>query len=188
MRGVHPWSGVSERVRLGLITQWVTPELVGEVLSECRKRDRRPGALPAGFMVHFTLALALFHQDSYDDVTEQLVGEMKELRGCIPHKASFARARERLGPEVVERIFHRLAGPLAPAGLAGSFYRGMRLAAIDGFLLAVRIPTGSSPSRTRGLSVGYPPARAPLRPASVTSARAAPPPRQTCRRPWSRRA
>ncbi|MFE9941017.1 transposase domain-containing protein [Streptomyces hirsutus] len=74
MRGVHPWSGVSERVRLGLITQWVTPELVDEVLSECRKRDRRPGALPAGFMVYFTLALALFHQDSYDDVAEQLVG------------------------------------------------------------------------------------------------------------------
>ncbi|MEV7737606.1 transposase domain-containing protein [Streptomyces sp. NPDC088921] len=41
---------------------------------ECRKRDRRPGALPAGFMVYFTLALALFHQDSYDDVAEHLVG------------------------------------------------------------------------------------------------------------------
>ncbi|MFF0161644.1 transposase domain-containing protein [Streptomyces sp. NPDC005263] len=61
-------------MRLGLITQWVTPELVDEVLSECRKRDHRPGALPAGFIVHFTLALALFHQDSYDDVAEQLTG------------------------------------------------------------------------------------------------------------------
>ena len=135
MRGVHPWSGVSEQVRLGLITQWVTPELVDEVLWECRKRDRRPGALPAGFMVYFTLALALFHQDSYDDVAEQLVGGMQEVSGCIPHKASFTRARERLGSGVVERIFHRLAGPRAPAGLAGSFYRGMRLAAVDGFLL-----------------------------------------------------
>jgi len=137
MPGMHPWSGVSERVRLGLITQWVTPELVDEVLSECHKRDRRPGALPAGFMVYFTLALALFHQDSYDDVAEQLVGNCAELSSCIPHKASFTRARERLGPEVVERIFHRLAGPRAPAGLAGSFYRGIRLAAVDGFLLDV---------------------------------------------------
>ncbi|MET9468218.1 IS4 family transposase [Streptomyces sp. NPDC006544] len=118
-----------------MITQWVTAGLVDEVLAECRKRDRRPGALPAGFMVYFTLALALFHQDSYDDVAEHVVGGIPELSGCIPHKASFTRARERLGPEPLERLFHRLAGPLAPPGLAGSFYRGMRIAAVDGFLL-----------------------------------------------------
>lgn len=88
-------------------------------------------------MVHFTLALALFHQDSYDDVAEHLVGDIPELSGCIPHKASFTRARERLGPEVLELLFHRLAGPLAPPELAGSFHRGMRLAAVDGFLLDV---------------------------------------------------
>lgn len=35
-------------MRLGVVTQWVTPELVEEVLTECRRRDRRPGALPAG--------------------------------------------------------------------------------------------------------------------------------------------
>ncbi|WP_323181059.1 IS4 family transposase [Streptomyces sp. NBC_01142] len=120
-----------------MVTRWVTPELVDEVLSECRKRDCRPGALPARFMVYFTLALALFHQDSCDDVAEHVVGGMPELSGCIPHKASFTRARERLGPEVLQRLFHRLAGPLAPTGLAGSFYQGMRLAAVDGFLLDV---------------------------------------------------
>lgn len=124
-------------MRLGVVTRWVTPELVDEILSECRKRDRRPGALPARFMVYFTLALALFHQDSYDDVAEHVVGGVPELSGCIPHKASFTRARERLGPEVLERLFHRLAGPLAPTGLVGSFYQGMRLAAVDGFLLDV---------------------------------------------------
>lgn len=161
---MHPWSGVSERVRLGVITQWVTPELVDEVLAECRKRDRRPGALPAGFMVYFTLALALFHQDSYDDVAEHLVGGIPELGGCVPHKASFTRARERLGPEVLERLFHRLAGPLAPTGLEGSFYRGMRLAAVDGFLLDVpdneanRLAFGG-PKDSSGKPGGFPQVR-----------------------------
>ncbi|MFD5514214.1 transposase domain-containing protein [Streptomyces sp. NPDC127051] len=110
------------------------PSVCHEVLAECRKRDRRPGALSAGFMVYFT-ALALFQQDSHDDVAEHVVGAIPELSGCIPHKASFTRARERLGPEPLERLFHRLAGPLAPPGLAGSFYRAMRIAAVDGFLL-----------------------------------------------------
>ncbi len=88
-------------------------------------------------MVYFTLALALFHQDSYDDVAEHLVGGIPELSGHIPHRASFTRARERLGSEVLQALFHRLAGPLAPTELAGSFYRGMRIAAVDGFLLDV---------------------------------------------------
>jgi hypothetical protein len=151
-------------VRLGAVTQWVTPELVGEVLAECRKRDRRPGALPAVFMVYFTLALALFHQDSYDDVAEHVVGGIPKLGASIPHKASFTRARERLGPEVLERLFHHLAGPLAPAGLTGSFYRGMRLAAVDGFLLDVPDNEANrrafgGPKDSSGKPGGFPQAR-----------------------------
>ncbi|MET9468011.1 IS4 family transposase [Streptomyces sp. NPDC006544] len=122
-------------MRLGVVTQWVTPELVAEVLEKCGIRDKKPGALPAGFMVYFTLALALFQQDSYDDVAEQLVGSIPELSGSIPNKSSFTRARRRLGPLVLETVFRELAGPLAPVGLEDAFYRGMRLAAVDGFVL-----------------------------------------------------
>ena len=132
---MHPWVGLSDQARLGVLTRWVTPELVDEALAECRRRDKKPGALPAGFMVYFTLALALFHQDSYDDVAENMVSAIEGLCANIPNKASFTRARQRLGPEVLESVFRRLAGPLAPTGLAGSFYRGIRLAAVDGFYL-----------------------------------------------------
>jgi hypothetical protein len=50
---------------------------VDEVLAECGKRDQRPGVLPARFMVYYVLALALFQQDSYDDVAENLVGRWR---------------------------------------------------------------------------------------------------------------
>ncbi|MFD6912318.1 IS4 family transposase [Streptomyces virginiae] len=126
---------MSDHVRLGVVTRWVTPELVAGVLEKCGVRDKKPGALLAGFMVYFTLALALFQQDSYDDVAEQLVGSVRELSGNIPNKSSFTRARRRLGPLVLETVFRELAAPLAPVGLEGSFYRGMRLAAVDGFVL-----------------------------------------------------
>src|SRR5580658_370561 len=65
---MHPWTGLSDDVRLGLLTEWVTAELVDEVLAECGKRDQKPGALPARFMVYYVLALALSQPDSYDDV------------------------------------------------------------------------------------------------------------------------
>ena len=38
---------------------------------------------------------------------------------------------------MIKAVFRRLAGPVAPAGLAGAFWRGMRVAAVDGFLLDV---------------------------------------------------
>ncbi|UQA97450.1 transposase domain-containing protein [Streptomyces halobius] len=82
--------GLFDHVRLGVVTRWVTPELVADVLEKCGVRDKKPGALPTGFMVYFTLALALFQQDSYDDVAEQLIGGSVELSESIPNKSSFA--------------------------------------------------------------------------------------------------
>jgi Insertion element 4 transposase N-terminal len=137
MRGMHWWIGLSDEVRLGVLTEWVSADLVDEVLAECGRRDKRPGALPARFMVCYVLALALFQQDSYDNVAENLVGALEGMDEAIPNKSSFTRARQRLGAGVIEAVFRRLAGPVAPAGLDGAFWRGMRVAAVDGFVLDV---------------------------------------------------
>lgn len=131
----HPWEGLSDRVRLGALTQWVTPDLVEASVCAHGRQDRRPGALPAGLMVYFVLGLALFHQDSYDDVAENMVSAIGGMGETIPNKSSFTRARQRLGSEVLETVFRTVTGPLAPDCLPGSFYRGMRLAAVDGFYL-----------------------------------------------------
>jgi len=58
--------------------------------SQC---NSRPGALPAPFMVYFVLALALFQQDSYDDVAENLVGA---LQGAASHRTD-----KRLVPDCI---------------------------------------------------------------------------------------
>jgi hypothetical protein len=61
-------------------------------------------------------------------------------------------------------VFRRLAGPVAPAGLDGAFWRGMRVAAVDGFLLDVpdtpanRAEFGG-PSDAKGRPAGFPQAR-----------------------------
>ena len=53
MLDMHPSAGLSDDVRLGVLTEWVTADLVDEVLAECGKRDQKPGALPARFMVYY---------------------------------------------------------------------------------------------------------------------------------------
>ena len=142
---MHPWTGLSDDVRLGVLTEWVTADLVDEVLAECGKRDKKPGALPARFMVYYVLALALFQQDSYDDVAENLVGALEGMDEAIPDKSSFTRARQRLGAGVIEGVFRRLAGPVAPASLDGAFWRGMRVARWMGSCLTCRTRRRTGP-------------------------------------------
>jgi hypothetical protein len=159
----HPWIGLSDDVRLGALTDQVTPELVDEALAACGVQGWS-GALSPRFMVYFMLALALFHQDSYDDVAENLVGALGGMDEAIPNKSNFTRARVRLGPEALEAVFRGLAGPLAPAGLPGSFWRGMRLAAVDGFVLDTPDTSANraffgGPSDARGEPAGFPQAR-----------------------------
>jgi hypothetical protein len=161
---MHPWIGLSDEVRLGLLTEWVTPELVDEVLAECGKRDARPRPLSSRFMVYYALALALFQQDSYDDVAENLVGTLGQLDQSIPNKSSFTRARQQLGAAPLEGVFRRLAGAIAPANLGAAFWRGMRIAAVDGMLLdvpesdAMRAAFGGQVD-SAGRPVGFPQVR-----------------------------
>src|ERR1700730_8173993 len=102
MAGMHQWTGLSDEERLGVLNGWVNAELVDEVLAECGRRDQRPGALPARFMVYYVLALALFQQDSYDDVAENLVGALEGMDEAVPNRSSFTRARQRLGEGPLE--------------------------------------------------------------------------------------
>src|SRR5258705_12897296 len=122
MAGMHPWTGLADGVRLGLLTEWVSAELVDEVLAECGIRDQKPGALPARFMVYFVLALALFQQDSYDDVAENLAGAVEGMDEAIPNKSSFTRARQRLGAGVIEAGFPKRGGAGGPAGRPGAVW------------------------------------------------------------------
>jgi hypothetical protein len=161
---MHPWLGLSDEVRLGVLTEWVTPELIDRVLDRHGRGGGRPGVLSARFMVYFVLALALFQRDSYDDVAENLVGALGEMDMSIPNRSSFTRARQRLGPGVLEEVFRELCGPVAPDGLAGAFYRGMRLAAVDGFVLDVPDSKANrtffgGPSDSKGQDAGFPQAR-----------------------------
>ncbi|WP_353963710.1 transposase domain-containing protein [Streptomyces atratus] len=50
---MHPWIGLSDEVRLGLLTEWIAPELVDEVLTACGRGTAKPRPLSSRFMVYF---------------------------------------------------------------------------------------------------------------------------------------
>lgn len=122
-------------MNLGVLTQWVSPELVSRVLAECGRADRVANALPLEFMVYYVLALALFSQDSYEDVMDNLVSGIPVLAQDVPNKSSIFAARRRLGAGVMEAVFRAVAGQVAGEAVPGAWWRGHLVCAIDGFVL-----------------------------------------------------
>ncbi|WP_084316249.1 IS4 family transposase [Actinospica robiniae] len=163
----HPWAGRTDRVNLGVLTRWVAPGLVRQAVQARARPDLVPNALPLEFMVYYALALALFAQDSYEDVMDNLVGAIEELAGDVPAKSSIHAARKRLGAGVMEELFHLVAGQVAGERTAGARWRGRLVCAIDGFVLDVPESAGNrgffgGPSTRVGGRIesgGYPQAR-----------------------------
>jgi len=107
-------------------------------------------------MVYFTLGLALWSTDSYEDVLDNLTAGVPELAGATVDRSSLHNAREKLGQEAMCEVFARVAAdPVAGPGTVGARWRGRLVLAVDGFVVDVRdsganraafgAPTGAQP-------------------------------------------
>jgi hypothetical protein len=139
-----------DQVTLGVLISQVSREEVDAAVEVCGVRERRSdGKLPAHVTTYLTLALALFPDDDYEEVAAKVTGSLDRF-GCwaagwsVPTSSAITQARKRLGRTVFPELFERTCGPVAgesgssaemtALGTArGSFLRGWRLLAIDGF-------------------------------------------------------
>ena len=166
---VHPWVGRSDKVNLGVLTQFVAPDLVDAAIGgRTRDKARRAGALSMRFAVYYELALALYVHESLEDVCDNLTGAIPELGDLAPAKSALHGARVRLGPEAMASVFEQVAEQ-AVEPVVGGRWRGLRTLAVDGFV--VELPDSvanrehfGAPSTVRGRGTGvrtsaYPQAR-----------------------------
>jgi hypothetical protein len=139
-----------DQVTLGVLVDAVPRDAVDDAVAVCGVRERRSdGKLPAHVITYLTLALSLFADDDYEEVATRVTGSLDRF-GCwdagwsVPTASAITQARKRLGRKVFAELFERVCGPVAgdtgpAAGLTalgtarGSFLRGWRLLAIDGF-------------------------------------------------------
>lgn len=133
---------LSDHIAIGVLTTTFPPELVDRVVAECGRAERRHRLLPARVVVYFTLAMCLFAQVGYEEVARLLVGGLtwaRRWQGAwqVPATSSLTRARARLGPEVLKRLFAEVAGPVATPDTIGAWYRGWRVVSMDGTCLDV---------------------------------------------------
>ena len=139
-----------DQVSLGVLVNAVPRDAVDDAVAACGVREKRSdGKLPAHVITYLTLALCLFPEDDYEEVATKVTGSLDRW-GCwraawtVPTASAITQARKRLGREVFPELFERTCGPVAGeaspmAGLValgtarGSWLRGWRLLAIDGF-------------------------------------------------------
>jgi hypothetical protein len=139
-----------DQVSLGVVVNAVFRDAVDEAVAVCGVRERRSdGKLAAHVITYLTLALCLFPDDGYTEVATKVTGSLDRW-GCwdaswsVPTASAITQARKRLGRRVFPELFERSCGPVTGdaspvAGMhavgtaRGSFLRGWRLLAIDGF-------------------------------------------------------
>ncbi|MFW6724995.1 IS4 family transposase [Streptomyces sp. MAR4 CNY-716] len=136
-----------ERVRLGVLTEEISPGLVDEVVELIGCGERRRRLLPARAVVYFVLALCLFSSSDsagppgYRSVLRTLTEKLRHLPGlCVqrlPTSSALTRARQRLGDKPLQALFKRRCGTLATTATTGAFAFGLRLVAWDGTALDV---------------------------------------------------
>ncbi len=154
---------------MGLLTRVFPADVVDEVIAEAGRTQQRSRALPARVMAYFSIGMALYAQESYEDVFAALTDGLSWTSGWsqswkMPSKSGIFQARSRLGHEPVRDLFTRVAHPLAGADTPGSWLADRRLVAIDGTCLDLPDTDANTeffgrPGSSRGEKSAYPQAR-----------------------------
>jgi transposase IS4-like protein/DDE family transposase len=139
-----------DQVSLGVLVNAVPRSAVEDALVACGVIEKRKGGkLPPHVVAYLVMALCLFADDDYEEVATKVTGSLSEWGAwnaswTVATAGGISQARKRLGRDVFREIFERTCGPVAGdtglmAGMLasgrarGSFLRGWRLLAIDGF-------------------------------------------------------
>jgi Insertion element 4 transposase N-terminal/Transposase DDE domain len=128
---------LSDHISIGVLSAVFPPELVDRVVAQAGRTEVRHRLLPARVVVYYVLGLALFSQESYEEVMRNLVEGLSWGQGWgqawnVPTKAALFKARARLGCEPLKALFEEVAGPLATEETKGAWYRRWRLMSVDG--------------------------------------------------------
>ena len=127
-------------VSVGVLMKVFPPDVVDSVIAECGRTEQRRRALPARSMAYFAMGMALHSDGSYEDVLALISdglswAQRSDDSARLANKAAISHARDRLGSEPMEKLFDRVALPLAEKDTPGSWLAGRRLVAIDGTCL-----------------------------------------------------
>lgn len=123
------WS-TAERVRA--LKRIVSKKSIEKVCLRSRGPQRYCRRLPRWFVVWFVIAMGLFCRDSYRQVFRWM---QRFRKGGTPGRSTLCEARKSVGVAPLRRLAEEVVELLAEPDTPRSFYRGMRLMALDSFVV-----------------------------------------------------
>ena len=137
----------------------ITPEKIEQALEKSQGREKRKRKLPASLVVCLVIAMSLWSSDSMTTVLKNLVNGLNRQWTKLgqywiaPNSSSISIGRQKLGCQVMSRLFDSIVRPLATPETPGAFLGGLRVMAVDGTVLDV--PDSKANARV----FGYPGSR-----------------------------
>jgi len=158
-------SRITDYISLGVLTKTFPLDKIRAALATTGKESVRERDLPAQVVVYYVIALALYMQSSCREVLRCLLEGIQWLREPsarikVAGNSGISQARTRLGWEVLRQLHDAVVKPIATPATRGAWYRGWRLASLDGSTLDVADEKGNNeafgrPGASRGESA-YP--------------------------------
>jgi hypothetical protein len=140
---------VSDAARIAGLKRIVPIKIVKMVIRQSHRRTRQCGRLPATLVLWFVLALGLFCRDCYRQVFRCL---QPFCKGGVPGRSTLCEARKSLGVRPLVLLVQQVITLVATPTTRSAFYRGMRLMALDGFV--VDLPDTQENQQVFGRSPG----------------------------------
>lgn len=129
-----------ERAGIGVLAEAFPLETVRAILKATDREGRRKRLLPPSMMVYYIIALGLFVGVGCREVLRRLLdgpGWIWPERIRIATESAITQARQRLGCEPIETLYHEGVGPIAKKSTRGAWFRSWRVVALDGFIVDV---------------------------------------------------
>jgi len=137
----------------------IPSDAIEQAISNSQAGEARKRVLPTHLVVCLIIAMSLWSKVSMRTVLKNLVDGLSEAwvkvgqYWRVPCKSSITEARQRVGCQVMSRLFHQVVRPLATVQTPGAFLGGLRVMAVDGTVFDV------PDSKTNARVFGYPASR-----------------------------
>jgi Insertion element 4 transposase N-terminal/Transposase DDE domain len=160
---LQEFSLISPNVESGTVLKAIETAIpsdaIEQAISNSQAGEDRKRVLPTHLVVCLIIAMSLWSKVSMRTVLKNLVEGLSEAwvkvgqYWRVPCKSSITEARQRVGCQVMSRLFHQVVRPLATVQTPGAFLGGLRVMAVDGTVFDV------PDSKTNARVFGYPASR-----------------------------
>jgi hypothetical protein len=128
----------SDLIAIACLVKAIPISAIKASMSACSKVTFRKRKLSIEFLIYYVIFLSIFFRHSTSEVLKYILNGMSDIlpdeSSDAACEAAISQGRTRLGEDVMHILFNNICQPLADANSnqPWAFYKGLRLAAIDG--------------------------------------------------------